>query len=150
MCVGGVPWESTPRLHILAVRRVLQSSGILDLVHSEVSGRMSSPSLSGFQYYVLFIDDYSRKTWIFFMKTKDEVFKRFQEFKALVENQTGRKIKVLRSDNGGEYTSGEFVDFCVREGIKKELNVPYNPQQNGFAERKNRTIVGATRSMIHD
>ena len=126
------------------------TSGILDLVHSDVSGRMSFASLSGFQYYVFFIDDYSRKTSIYFMKTKDEVFKRFQEFKALVENHTGRKIKVLRLDNGGEYTSNEFVDFCAREGIKKELNVPYNPQQNGVVERKNRTIVGATRSMIHD
>jgi hypothetical protein len=79
-----------------------RAAGILDLIHSDVSGRMSSTSLSGFEYYVLFIDDYSKKTWIFFLKTKDEVFKRFQEFKALVENQTGRKIKVLRSDNGGD------------------------------------------------
>jgi hypothetical protein len=78
-----------------------RSAGILDLIHSDVSGRMSSPSLSGYQYYVLFIDDYSRKTWIYFLKTKGEVFKRFQEFKALVENQTGKKIRCLRSDNGG-------------------------------------------------
>jgi len=126
------------------------TTGILDLIHSDVSSRMSSPSLSGFEYYVLFIDDYSRKTWIYFMKTKDEVFKRFQEFKDLVENHSGKKVKVLRSDNGGEYTSKEFVDFCGREGIKRELNVPYNSQQNGVAERKNRTILGAARSMIHD
>ena len=57
---------------------------------------------------------------------------------------------MIRSDNGGEYTSKEFVAFCVREGIRKELNVPYNPQQNEVAERKNKTIVGATRFMIHD
>jgi transposase InsO family protein len=127
-----------------------RSAGILDLIHSDVSGRMSSPSLSGYLYYVLFIDDYSRKTWIYFLKTKGEVFKRFQEFKALVENQTGKKIRCLRSDNGGEYTSKDFDDYCVREGIRREMTVAYNPQQNGVAERKNRSIVGAARAMIHD
>ena len=127
-----------------------RSAEILDLIHSDVSGRMSSPSLSGYLYYVLFIDDYSRKTWIYFLKTKGEVFKRFQEFKALVENQTGKKIRCLRSDNGGEYTSNDFDDYCVREGIRREMTVAYNPQQNGVAERKNRSIVGAARAMIHD
>jgi hypothetical protein len=67
-----------------------------------------------------------------------------------VENQTGRKIQVLRSNNEGEYTSSEFVNYCVAAGIKKELTVPYNPQQNGVAKRKIRTIVGAVRAMIHD
>jgi transposase InsO family protein len=127
-----------------------RSTGILDLIHSDVSGRMSSPSLSGYLYHVLFIDDYSRKTWIYFLKTKGEVFKRFQEFKALVENQTGKKIRCLRSDNGGEYTSNDFDDYCVRKGIQREMTVAYNPQQNGVAERKNRSIVGAARAMIHD
>jgi transposase InsO family protein len=84
------------------------------------------------------------------MKTKGQVFKRFQEFKALMENQTGKKIKVFRSNNGGEYTSNEFNDFCAREGIKIELNVPYNPQQNGVVERKNRAIVEVVRAMLHD
>jgi hypothetical protein len=67
-----------------------------------------------------------------------------------VENQTGKKIRVLRWDNGGEYTSKEFMDFCAGEGIRRELTVPYNPQQNGVAERKNRAIVGAARAMLHD
>jgi transposase InsO family protein len=63
---------------------------------------------------------------------------------------TGKKIKILRSDNGGEYTSKDFSDFCVEAGIKREHIVPYNPQQNGVAERKNRSIVEATKEMIHD
>jgi transposase InsO family protein len=83
------------------------------------------------------------------MKTKDDVFSRFQEFKALVENQTGRKIKVLRSDNGGVYTSSAFKEFCVYSGIKRELTGSYNPQQNGVSER-NRSIVGAAKAMLHD
>ena len=75
-----------------------REAGILDLIHTYVSGRMSYVSLNGFEYYVIFIDDYSKKTWIFFLKAKGEVFKCFKEFKALVENQTSKKIKVLRSD----------------------------------------------------
>jgi transposase InsO family protein len=79
------------------------------------------------QNLTIFIDDFSWKSWIFFMKTKGQVFNQFQEFKALVENQTGKKIRVLRTDNGGEYTSKEFMEFCVGEGIRREWTVPYNP-----------------------
>ena len=86
--------------------------GILNLVHSDVCGPMSVQSFSGYSYYVSFIDDNSKKTWIYFMKAKSEVFEQFREFKTLVENQTGRKNRVLRMDNGGEYTSKEFLEFC--------------------------------------
>ena len=85
-------------------------------------------SFSGYSYYITFIDDYSRKTWIYFLKAKSEVFERFQEFKTLVENQTGRKIHVLRTDNGGEYHSNDFLEYCSTEGIKKEHTVPHTPQ----------------------
>jgi transposase InsO family protein len=127
-----------------------RSAEVLDLVHTNVCGPMSRASLSGCEYYLTFIDDHSRKTWIYFMKAKSEVFKRFQEFKALVENQTGKRIKVLRSDNGGEYASREFVDFCTHTGIRRQMTVPYNPQQNGVFKRKNMAITGAARSMLHD
>jgi transposase InsO family protein len=112
-----------------------RSKGILDLIHSDVCGPMTVASLNGSLYYVLFINDHSRKMWIYFLKTKDGVLARFQEFKAQVENLIGRRIKVLRSDNGGEYTSRDFCDFCIDAGIKREYTVPYNPQQNGVAER---------------
>jgi hypothetical protein len=126
------------------------SKGVLDLIHSNVCGLMSVESVSGSRYVLLFIDDYSMKIWINFLKIKDEVFGRFQDFRSLVENQTGRKIQVLRSDNGGEYTSKEFEDYCTTTWIKKELIVPYNPQQNGVAERKNMIVVGETQAMIRD
>jgi transposase InsO family protein len=84
------------------------------------------------------------------LKTKCEVFKRFQEFRALVENQTGKKIKVLRSENGGEYTSTKFAEFCAEQGIWRQLAIPNNPQQNRVVERRNMAIVGATRLMLHD
>jgi transposase InsO family protein len=78
------------------------------------------------------------------------VFNKFKEFKALIENLSERKIKILRSDNGEEYTSKEFVNFCKDVGIKRELTTPYNPQQNSVAERKNITIMEAVKTMIHD
>jgi transposase InsO family protein len=111
---------------------------------------MPSSSISGYVYYVSFIDDYSRKTWVYFLKSKDEVFSKFKEFKVLIENLSERKIKILKSDNGGEYTSKEFANFCKDAGIKRELTTPYNPQQNGVAERKNITIMGAVKTMIYD
>jgi transposase InsO family protein len=127
-----------------------RSKGILDLIHSDMCGPITVASLNKYMYYVLFIDDHSRKTWIYFLKTKDGFLARFQEFKAQVENLTGRKIKVLRSDNGGEYISRDFSDFCIEARIKKEYTVPYNPQQYGVAERKNRTVIEETKAMIHD
>ena len=83
----------------------------------DICGPMSTRALSGDEYCVTFIDDHSRKTWIYFLKTKDEVFDRFKEFKALVENLTRKRIKTLRSDNGGEYIDKDFTKFCKREGI---------------------------------
>lgn len=95
---------------------------------------------------VTFIDDYSQQTWIFFMK--EEVFSKFMEYKALVENQTGKKIKAL-SDNGGEYVSNAFRDMCAKKDTRRELTAPHKPQQNGMAKRKNRSIVGVAKAMLH-
>jgi hypothetical protein len=131
-------------------KRDNKAKGVLELIHSDVCGPMPPSSISGYVYYVSFIDDYSRKTWVYFLKSKDEVFNKFKEFKALIENIFERKIKILRLDNGGEYTSKEFVNFCKDVGIKRELTTPYNPQQNGVAKRKNKTIMEAVKTMIHD
>jgi transposase InsO family protein len=94
-------------------KRDSKAEGVLELIHSDVCGPMPSSSISGYVYYVSFIDDYSRKDLDIF-----EVFSKFKEFKALIENLSVRKIKILRSDNGGEYTSKEFVNFCKDVGIK--------------------------------
>jgi hypothetical protein len=125
-------------------------AGVLELIHSDVCGPMPSSSISGYVYYVSFIDDYSHKTRVYFLKSKDEVFSKFKEFKALIENISERKIKILRSNNGGEYTSKEFVNYCKDVGIKRELTTPYNPQKNGVAEINNITIMEAVKTMIHD
>ena len=89
---------------------------------------MTTTSLSGYVYYVSFIDDYSHKTSIYFLKGKNEVFSKFKGFKAFVENLSEKKIKVFKSDNGGEFTLGEFKAFYKEVGIKRELSTPYNPQ----------------------
>jgi hypothetical protein len=93
---------------------------------------------------------FSCKTWIYFLKSKGEVFSKFKEFKTIVENLSEKKIKVFKSNNGGEFTSNEFKALCGEAGIKRELSTSYNPQQNGVAERKNRTIMEAVKAMLHD
>eukprot|EP00253_Pinus_taeda_P031858 PITA_31858 len=89
-----------------------------------------------------------RKTWVYFLKNKSEVFEKFRNFKALVENQSGLHIKVLRTDRGGEYISKEFLRFCRENGFHKQFTARYTSQQNGVAERKNRTIMDMVRSML--
>ena len=84
------------------------------------------------------------------MKAKSETFCKFQEFKALVENQTSRHIRALRSNNGGEFESNSFNEFCSEAGICRKLIVPYNPQQNGVAERNKKTICETAKAMLHD
>jgi hypothetical protein len=147
ICKGCSLGKNTKKPYPLSNRKSL---GVLDLIHSDLCGPMSAPSMNGCIYYIIFIDDCSRKTWIYFLKTKDESFSRFQDFKNLVENQTGRHIRVFRTDNGKEFDSLKYDELCRASGIKRELTVPYNPQQNGVAERKNRTICEAARAMMHD
>ena len=127
-----------------------KAKGILEIIHFDVCSLMSSSSLSGYVYHVSFIDDFSRKIWIYLLKNKYEVFSKFKEFKALIENHIGKKIKTFQLDNGREFTSNEFKELCRDSGIKRELITPYNPQQNGVWKRKNRTIMEVARAMLHD
>ena len=94
------------------------------------------------------IDDYSRKLWVFFLKNKSDVFATFKDWKILIEKQTGRQVKRLRTDNGLEFCSDAFNSFCKKEGILRHLTVPGTPQQNGVAERMNRTIMEKVRCML--
>jgi hypothetical protein len=89
---------------------------------------MHVPSLGKSVYYVSFIDYFSRNTWIYFLRNKSEVFDQFKEFKALVENQREKKIKVLRTDNGGEFCRNEFEELCKKCGIERQKNNPYTLQ----------------------
>jgi len=120
----------------------------LELVHTNLCGPMQEKSVAGSLYFLTFIDDFSRKIWVYFIKYKSETFSKFKEFKAEAEKQSGKFIKVLRSDKGGEYESNEFIDFCKQHGIKKQTTTSYTPQQNGVAERKNQTIMNMARSLL--
>ncbi|CAA0825435.1 Unknown protein [Striga hermonthica] len=110
---------------------------------------MEVESLGGSRYFVTFIDDASRKLWVYFLRTKGEVFQYFKRFHAMVERQAGKPLKCLRSDNGGEYTSHEFKNYCAEHGIRHEKTVPGTPQHNSVAERINRTIMEKERYDIH-
>jgi hypothetical protein len=129
-------------------RSVSQSTELLELVHTDVCGPMRVNSLAGSRYFVTFIDDKSRWCEVYFMKKKSEVIEKFKEYKCLVEKKTERKIKTVRSDNGTEYTSHYLEDFLKQEGIRHELTVEYTPQQNGVAERKNRSLVETARCLM--
>ena len=120
----------------------------LELVHSDLCGPLPSTSFSGFKYFLTFIDDYSRCTWVYFLKLKSELFNMFLAYKALVEKKSGHQIIKLRSKNGGEYVNKNFTTFCTKQGIQQQQTVPYTPQQNGVAERKNRTLKEMANCMI--
>lgn len=127
------------------------TKGILDYVHSDLWGSPNvTPSLSGCKYFLTFIDDYSRRVWIYFLKTKDEPFQKFEEWKILVENQTQKKLKCLRTDNGLEFCNNLFDKACRDSGVKRHKTCQYTPQQNGVSERMNRTIIDKVRSMLHE
>ena len=100
---------------------------VLELVHTDVCGPMSTLSHAQNRYFILFIDDLTRMTWVYFMRQKSEVFVIFKKFKAFVEKQSGRSIKVLRSDRGKEYNSNDFDKFCEEEGVERQLTVRYTP-----------------------
>ena len=127
-----------------------RSGDLLGTIHSDVCGKIETKSLGGAEYFVTFIDDKSRYTWVYVLKHKHEVLEKFKEWRSKVEKSTGFKIKTFRTDNGGEYKSKEFEDYLKKEGIKHEFTVPKTPEQNGVAERMNRTLIETVRSMLAD
>src|SRR5438132_539166 len=117
------------------------TEGILDYVHSDLWGPSSKPSINGARYMLTIIDEYSRKVWPYFLKYKSEAFSAFKEWKIMVEKQTEKKVKKLRTDNRMEFCSDQFNSYCKSEGIVRYYIVSYTPQQNGIAERMNRNII---------
>lgn len=129
-------------------KAVHNTKSTLDYLHADCWGPSSVSSLGGGRYFLSIIDDYSRMTWVFIMKHKSEVFGKFKEWKVLIENQVGKKIKRLRTDNGLEFCSNEFDQFCKDEGIARHQTVRHTPQQNGVAERMNRTLLERVRCLL--
>jgi transposase InsO family protein len=138
-----------------------KSTKPLQLVHSDICGPFHVNSVGGSRYFATFIDDFSRYVSIYILKSKDEALEKFMDFVLLAENkfgvkmrdfslegELGLKLKKVRTDGGGEYISNNFKEFCRSRGIEKQLTTPYTPQQNGVAERMNRTLVEMARSMM--
>ena len=141
-----------------------RSTRLLELIHSDVNGPIEVPSLGGSKYFITFIDDYSRWTSVYTMKRKSDAFECFRKYKAYAEKHTGERVsslnvihrtnqsheqvKSIRTDNGGEYLSNSFKLFLQEHGIAHQLTVAYTPQQNGVAERLNRTLLDLVRSML--
>ncbi|KAD3067345.1 hypothetical protein E3N88_35225 [Mikania micrantha] len=125
-----------------------RSTKPLELIHSDLADFKNSISRGGKKYYVTFIDDYSRYTKLYLLNSKDEADQMFMIYKTEVENQLDRKIKRFRSDRGGEYSTTNLKNFCEEHGIIHEYSAPYTPQQNGVAERKNRTLKNMMNAML--
>nr|GEY30486.1 hypothetical protein [Tanacetum cinerariifolium] len=122
----------------------------LHTLHIDLFGLTSVSSISHKWYCLVVTDDFSRFTWTFFLKTKDETSGIIRKFITEIENLKDLKVKIIRCDNGGEFRNKEMNDFCLRKGIKREFSNARTPQQNGVAERRNRTLIEAARTMLAD
>ncbi|PRQ38021.1 putative RNA-directed DNA polymerase [Rosa chinensis] len=127
-----------------------RASQRLQLVHADICGPITPTSNSDKRYVLSFIDDFSRKMWVYFLTEKSQAFTMFKRYKSLVEKEIGFPICCLRTDRGGEFTSNEFNEFCQSNGIKRQLTAAYTPQQNGVAERRNRTVMNLVRSILSE
>ncbi|GJV45101.1 retrotransposon protein, putative, ty1-copia subclass [Tanacetum coccineum] len=124
------------------------TQGVIDYVHSDLCGPSQLESLGGKRYFLSIVDDYSRRVWVYILRFKHEAFEKFKEWKQLVENQTGRTVKKLRTDNGLEFCNREFKQLCIESKIARHLTVAGTPQQNGLAERMNRTLMDKVRCLL--
>ena len=121
----------------------------LRIIHSDLAGPMQSRSIQGSLYIATFIDDYSRHGVVYYLKSKDQCAAAFKKFLAWAENQTSERVLALHSDRGGEYLSSAVRSILDEKGIEHKLTMPHSPQQNGVAERWNRTILDKARALIH-
>nr|CCA24692.1 putative polyprotein [Albugo laibachii Nc14] len=141
ICVGCMEGKASKKPFPLSTYGQVMSARILELVHSDIMGPMKTVSQGNSKYVATFIDDFSRFVKVYFLKSKAEVVDAFMEYKSLMENQCDSRIKCIRSDNGTEYVNRRFGNICRKSGIRHQTTVPYSPQQNGIAERMNRTIT---------
>ena len=114
------------------------------LIYPDVWGHAPISTLSGYRWFVIFVDDCSRMTWLYLMTNKNDVYECFCSFHKMVQTQFSAKVKVLKSDNGGEFVSQVLQSYFQDHGIVHETTCPYTPQQNGVAERKNWHILEIT------
>jgi transposase InsO family protein len=120
----------------------------LELAHGDLCGPITPSTPGGKSYFLLIVDDYSRYMWLELLATKYEALSYFKKIKVAAEVESGRRLKVFRTDRGGEFVSNAFADYCKEHGIKRNTTTPYTPQQNGVVERRNQTIVEMARCLL--
>ena len=109
---------------------------------------MTPVTPGGRRYFLLLVDDLSRFMWVMILGSKGEAADAIRRAQAAAEAESGRKLRVLRTDNGGEFTAAEFAAYCADEGIQRHYSAPYSPQQNGVVERRNQIVVGMDRALL--
>jgi len=122
----------------------------LERLHMDLFGPVNRASISGDWYCLVVKDDYSQYSWVLFMSLKDQTPGLVQNLITKIESLCKLKVRRIRSDNGTEFKNTVLDFFCIQKGIHREYNAPYVPQQNGVAERKNRTLIEAARTMLAD
>jgi transposase InsO family protein len=122
----------------------------LEMLHMNLFGPVAYISISGNKYGLIIVDDYSRFIWVFFLQDKSETQEVLKKFLRWAQNEFDAKVKKMRSDNGTEFKNTQVEDFLDEECIKHEFSAPYTPQQNGVAERKNRTLIEMARTMLDE
>ncbi|GJR45448.1 putative ribonuclease H-like domain-containing protein [Tanacetum coccineum] len=125
-------------------------SQTLQLLHMDLFGPTSVRSINHKTYYLVITDDFNRFSWTFFLRTKDETSAILKDFIRQIENQLNQKVKTIRCDNGTEFKNKDIIEFCGLKGIKRKYSNARTPQQNRVAERKNRTLIEAARTMLAD
>ncbi|KAM0017117.1 putative RNA-directed DNA polymerase [Helianthus debilis subsp. tardiflorus] len=129
---------------------VPSTKAILELLHMDLFGPVNVLSIRKKAYCLVIVDDYSRYTWVYFLSHKNETAALVKQFITLAENQASTKVKVIRSDNGTKFKNATLDIFCTDKGIDRQFSAPRTPQQNGVAERRNRTLIEAARTMLAD
>ncbi|GJZ15121.1 putative ribonuclease H-like domain-containing protein, partial [Tanacetum coccineum] len=129
-------------------KSVSSISHSLQLLHMDLFGPTSVRSLNHKTYCLVITDDFSRFSWVFFLRTKDETSGILKDFIRQIENQLNQKVKTIRCDNGTEFKNKDVIEFCGTKGIKREYSNARTPQQNGVAERKNRTLIEAAKTIV--
>jgi IS30 family transposase len=121
---------------------------VLELVHEDLCGKITPLTVAGNEYFLLMVDHRSCFMSIVLLKSNSQAPDAIKGFQLRVEAETGQRLGVLRTDRGGEFNSASFLEYCQTEGVRRQLTAPYSPQQNGVVERRNGTVVGASRSML--
>ena len=109
----------------------------LELVHGDFYGPIMPTTLGRRKYFILLVNDYSRYMWVQLLTSKTEAAEVVKKFKARAEAESSKKLRVLRTNCGGEFTSTEFATYCTNHGVVRHHTMPYSPQQNGMVERQN-------------